>query len=143
VGEGNGSAEAIKRYCDGVAGDEVVLHVPSGDSAALASVDWVKLLAEIGALVDRLGVRVTEQELRSVAIVAQRGLERVVVGVGDGAVGGVFAEVPAKSLTALEPGGSVAVELSADKMAVAIVRTPLNPSCRADPPESYGFSHPF
>ncbi len=46
----------------------------------------------------------------------------------DAAGGDDFAEfVPAKSLTALEPGGSLEVELSADKMTIAVVRPPLRP----------------
>ena len=44
----------------------------------------------------------------------------------DAAGGDDFAEfIPAKSLTALEAGGSLQVELSADKMTIAIVRPPL------------------
>jgi hypothetical protein len=46
----------------------------------------------------------------------------------DAAGGDDFAEfVPAKSLTALEPGGSLEVELSPDKMIISIVRQPLSP----------------
>jgi len=48
--------------------------------------------------------------------------------VRDAAGGGDFAEfIPAKSLTALGAGGSLEVELSADKMTIAIVRPPLGP----------------
>ena len=72
-----------------------MLQIPGGDGAALAWVDEVELLAEAGALVDRLCVGVAEEELRAVMGVAKRGFERVVVGVGDGFVGGVFAVVGA------------------------------------------------
>ncbi len=72
-----------------------MLDVPGGDSATLAGVDGIELLAKVRALVDRLGIGVAQQKLRATMGVAQSGLERVVVGVGDGLVGGVFAVVRA------------------------------------------------
>jgi hypothetical protein len=46
----------------------------------------------------------------------------------DAAGGDDFAEfVPARSLAALEPGGSLQVELSAETMTVSVVRPPLSP----------------
>jgi hypothetical protein len=46
----------------------------------------------------------------------------------DAAGGDDFAEfLPAKSLAALEPRGSLEVELSADKMTISVVRPPLRP----------------
>lgn len=70
-----------------------MLHVPGGDGAALARVDWVELFAEAGVLVDRLGVGIAEQQLRCSTVVTQGCLQRVVVGVGDRPIGGVFAVV--------------------------------------------------
>ncbi len=78
-----------------VAGDEVVFEIPGGDGAALSGIDGVELLAEAGALVDGFGVGVTEEELRAVALVAEGGFEGVVVGGGDGLIGGVFTIVGA------------------------------------------------
>ena len=83
--------------CEGVAGDEGMLLVPSGDGAALSRIDRIELLADVGALIDRLRVSVAQQELRAVAPVTKGGFERVVVGVGDGDVGGIFAVVFALS----------------------------------------------
>jgi len=46
----------------------------------------------------------------------------------DAAGGDDFAEfIPESSLTALEAGGSLQVELSADKMTIGIIRPPLGP----------------
>lgn len=46
----------------------------------------------------------------------------------DAAGGDDFAEfIPAKSLTALKPEGSLEIDLSADKMIVSVVRVPLAP----------------
>ena len=67
----------------GIAGDEVVLEIPCGDGTALPGIDRIELLAEIGALVDRLGVGVTEEELRATTLVTKCCFERVVVRVGD------------------------------------------------------------
>ena len=56
-------------------------------------VDWIELLANVGALIDRLCVGVAEQELRSVVLVTKGGFESVVVGVGLRLIGSIFAVV--------------------------------------------------
>src|SRR5271168_3705082 len=87
------ACEHLDREGPGVTGDERVLLVPCRNCAALSRVEGVELLADAGALIDRLCIRVAQQELRAAVLVTKGGFERVVAGVGNRPVGRIFAVV--------------------------------------------------
>src|SRR5271155_1339174 len=74
-----------------------MLLIPCGNGAALPGIEGIELLANVRTLVNRLGIGVTQQELRVIVPVMKRSLQGVVVRIGDGPVGGILSIVRALS----------------------------------------------
>ena len=68
------------------AADQVVAHVEGRESAAERGIDGIDGLRQAGGLVDGFGVGVAGQQFKTVRAVIEGRFERVVAGVGDGAL---------------------------------------------------------
>ena len=68
------------------AGHEVVAHVEGRKPAAERRIDRIHRLGQAGGLIDGLRVGVAGQQFQAVGAVIERGFQRVVACVGDGAL---------------------------------------------------------
>src|SRR5580658_9164563 len=67
-----------------------MLHVPCGDRPRVSWIERIELFTDVGTLIYRLSVGITERTLRSTPLITQGGLQGVVVGIADGSIFSIF-----------------------------------------------------
>src|SRR6202451_3486753 len=96
--------EAVEGKFVGIADDKVMLHVEGGERVAERGIGRIDFFAGVGGLVHGFAEGIAGEHLQASAGVAQAEFAGVVVGVADGGLVGVAAEVGAE-----RSAGAVAV----------------------------------
>src|SRR5271170_3116163 len=91
-----GAKELFERKLVVVADDEIVFHIEGGERFTKSGIERVDGFAEVRRLVLRFAEGVTGEDGEAPGAVAQSDLQRVVIGVADGGLVGVAAEVRAQ-----------------------------------------------
>ena len=100
--------EAFKRNLVAVAHDKVVLHIEGGQGLAERGIERIDLFAEVRRLILGFAEGVSGQHIQAFAGVAQGDLQSVVIGVADGGLIGIAAEIrsqrPSRAVDRPVPG---------------------------------------
>jgi hypothetical protein len=72
---------------------EIVLHIKGGQRFAERRLERIHLFADVGRLILGFAKRVCRQHIQPLAVMAQRDLQRIVVGIAHGGLVGVASEV--------------------------------------------------
>src|SRR3984957_19020227 len=88
--------EAIEGKFVGVADNEVMLYIESGECVAERGIDGIDFFADVGGLIHGFAEGIAGKHLQAAAGVAEAEFEGVVIGVADGGLIGIAAEVGAE-----------------------------------------------